>query len=218
MGVKDWLWRLSYRIRVAATARRLRRAGTTFALAGRERPLFFHPYNETWQNERAVEVPLALEALDASPVLEVGNVLGHYGRSGHVVVDKYERAPGVVNVDALDFAPAERFARIVSISTVEHMGFDEDVRDDGKPRRAVAHLRSLLAPGGQLLVTIPLGYNAAADALCAPEAGAFDEVAYLRRTGELEWAEATWPEVSGAPYGTPFPAANVVAVGVARAA
>jgi SAM-dependent methyltransferase len=216
MWLKDWLWRTTYPTRDAVAARWVRRAGATFAFAGRERPLFVHAYNATWRNERAVEIPLALEALDASPVLEVGNVLGHYGRSGHVVVDKYERAPGVVNIDALDFAPAERFARIVSISTLEHIGFDEDVRDAGKPGRAIAHLRSLLAPGGLLFVTIPLGYNAAADALFAPGADAFDDIAYLRRTGELAWAEASWPEVRSASYGAPFPFGNGVAVGVAR--
>jgi SAM-dependent methyltransferase len=216
MSVKDSLREASHRVRMAATVRRLRRAAPTFEFAGRERPLFVHRYNATWQNERAVEMPLVLEALDASPLLEIGNVLAHYGHRGHVVVDKYERAPGVLNVDALDFAPPERFARIVSLSTIEHMGFDEEVRDEGKPRRAVAHLRSLLAPGGRMLVTFPLGYNPAADELGAPDAGAFDEIAYLRRTGELEWAEASWPEVRGAPYGAPFPAGNVVVIGVAR--
>ena len=62
-------------------------------------------------------------------------------------------------------------------------------------------------------MTIPLGYNAAADALFAPDADAFDDIAYVRRTGELEWAEAGWPEVRGASYGAPFPFGNAVAVG-----
>src|SRR3954451_22447894 len=107
MLTKDRVWRLAHELGTSATVRRLSWEAPTFVVDGRERRLFVHRYNETWRNERAVEVPLVVEALDAHPVLEVGNVLGHYGHCGHTVVDKYERAPGVLNVDVLDFAPHE---------------------------------------------------------------------------------------------------------------
>ena len=72
------------------------RRGGSFSYAGRTHPLFHHPYHYTWLNERAVEVPVfrALVAGQApAHVLEVGNVLSHYGPVGHEVVDRYERAP-----------------------------------------------------------------------------------------------------------------------------
>jgi hypothetical protein len=198
-------------------ALRLRLRRERFMVGGTSRPLFIHPYNETWQNERAVEVPLARAFLDSEPALEVGNVLGHYGRRGHVVVDKYERARGVLNADVLDYAPATRFARIAAISTLEHVGFDEEVRDLAKCRRAIEHLATLLAAGGRLWVSMPIGYNPGADACWAPAAGLFDEVTFLRRAGRFDWREATWDEVREVPYDRPFPSGNAIGVGIRAA-
>lgn len=199
--------------RAVALARRAR--PRTFVFDGRERRCFDHHYNETWRNERAVEVPLAREALRGD-ALEVGNVLAHYGVRGHTVVDKYERAPGVLNVDIVEYAPGRSFDSIVSISTIEHIGFDEDVRDPGKPRAAVAHLRSLLAPGGTLFVTFPLGYNPGVDVLAEPSAADFDTVGYLRRSADWRhWTQAPWEDVRHCVY-DPERAATAIAVAVAR--
>jgi SAM-dependent methyltransferase len=183
---------------------------------------FAHPYNETWRNERAVEIPVAMRTLEqrgGSRVLEVGNVLVHYGRAGHDVVDKYERASNrVVQADIVDFRTSARYDLIVAISTLEHVGFDEDVKDPAKPRRAVEHMTSLLAPGGELLVTIPLGYNAAVDRDLETGALGFDEVGYLRRLDRFNrWSEASASAVAGAAYGHPFAAANALAVARRRA-
>ena len=195
------------------TARRLR--GRTFLLDGREHRYFTHRYNETWRNERSVEIPLALEVLRGR-TLELGNVLAHYGVHGQVVVDKYEEAPGVHNVDIVDFDTDLRFDTIVSISTIEHVGFDEDLKDEAKPRRAVARLKELLAPGGTLFVTLPLGYNPGVDVLVAPGAGVFDEVRYLKRSADFTtWAQAEWEDVRGCVY-DPERAATALAVCTAR--
>ncbi len=127
-------------------------------------------YNAAWSNERTVEVPIVAAYLQRSRggrILEVGNVLRHYLDDEHVVVDRYEHAPGVHNVDVVDFHPDERYDLIVSISTLEHVGFDEEPKDPEKPVRAVAHLVALLAPGGTLVATVPLGYNEHVDAALA---------------------------------------------------
>lgn len=192
---------------------RAQRRGWRFEFEGVEHPYFTHSYNETWRNERAVEIPVVTRALRGN-VLEVGNVLAHYGVAGHTVVDKYEQAANVLNVDALDFETTERFDSIVSISTVEHMGFDEDQRDDGKPRRGVERLARLLAPGGELLVTIPFGYNPAALGMCAPDGGVFSKVAYLKRVSEQgRWQQVGWDVARACEYGAPYEAANAVAFG-----
>ena len=206
----------------AAFAAVLRHRPDGFEFEGRPYEYFAHPYNETWRNERAVEIPIALGALDArggGRVLEVGNVLVHYGRSGHDVVDKYERASNrVVQADIVDFMPPVAYDLIVAISTLEHVGLDEDVKDPAKPRRAVEHMASLLAPGGELLVTIPLGYNAAVDSDLETGALGFDEVGHLRRLDRLNrWSQASALEVAGTAYGHPFAAANALAVARRRA-
>lgn len=135
---------------------------------------FDHPYNTTILNERAVELAMAQRFLltrrmvGMGNVLEVGNVLGHYNdRSDFPVpkrriVDRFEVAAGVENIDVFDIEGT--YDTIISISTIEHVG-----RDDGRDRphaavEATYHLRSLLAPGGRFFCTFPTGWNEALDA------------------------------------------------------
>jgi hypothetical protein len=218
--VKDWLFWSgvgAYR-RAAATAVRLGRR-RRFELDGRTYPYFVHTYNTTWRNERAVEIPLARERLGQRPaarVLEIGNVLGHYGHRGHDVVDKYEQGPGVVNVDVLSFRAPVPYDLIVAISTLEHVGLDEEDQDPEKPLRAVEHLRTLLASGGELFVTMPLGANPAVDAALANGTFDFDRVAFLRRiSADNRWVQADYEDVAGTRYGAPYQQGNAIAVCVA---
>jgi SAM-dependent methyltransferase len=204
---------------VMAAALRLRPA--TFEFAGRRLRYFAHPYNETWRNERAVEIPIALQVLDehrGRRVLEVGNVLAHYGRRGHDVVDKYEQAAGVRNLDILDLEPGEHYDLVLTVSTLEHVGFDEDERDPEKPRAAVERMAGVLAPGGTLLVTVPLGYNDALDRDLRSGRIPFDELRFLKRVSRgNRWQEVPSAAAAGIAYGAPYPWANGVAVGIRRA-
>jgi SAM-dependent methyltransferase len=138
----------------------------SFTWDGRSYQLFRHGYHYTWMNERAVEVPIfraLLAGHDPARVLEVGNVLSHYGPLNHAVVDRYERAEGVVNRDVMEIGPPGPLDLIVSISTLEHVGWDEEPRDPDKAARAIEHLRGLLAPGGRLVFSVPAGYNPGLD-------------------------------------------------------
>jgi len=51
-------------------------------------------------------------------------VLSHYFAVKHDIVDKYEIAPSVVNEDLVNFKPGKKYDLIVSISTLEHVGWD----------------------------------------------------------------------------------------------
>jgi SAM-dependent methyltransferase len=188
----------------------LRPAGT-FEFDGRRYRYFRHPYNVTWTNERAVEIPIVTEALRAASgarVLEVGNVLGHYLSSDHAVVDKYEPGPRVLNVDVLDFQPTEHYDLILSVSTLEHVGWDDEERDPAKIPRAVGHLRSLLAPGGRAIVTVPLGYNPHLDQLLRDGALEFGSEHWLLRVSRSEWREVARGSLDWPRYGSPYPGAN----------
>lgn len=206
---KHCLWFLYYRFL---------RSREGFTLAGVEYPYFYHWYNRTWMNERAVEITFVQRIMETHPgasLLEVGNVLPHYFRRNHEVVDKYEKARGVLNLDILDFHPNCKYDVIVCISTLEHVGWDEPVRDPEKPVRALEHLKSLLEPKGILVATIPLGYNTGLDQRLRAGQMDFENLYLLKRTGvDNRWIETDQTGVTGIQYDYPYPNANALAIGV----
>jgi SAM-dependent methyltransferase len=210
--------RISKRLEMIALTELNRRR--RFTWRGETYPYCVQRYNSAWHNERTVEVPIAfsyLRGFGGHPVLEVGNVLSHYMSVHHEIIDKYERAPGVLNLDVVDYSPSDRYDLIISLSTLEHVGWDEAVREEGKPLRAVDHLVELLAPGGTLLVTFPLGYNPHVDTALQDDAFRLDEVSYLKRISRANhWREIGKAQVGEGHYGRPFPAANVIAIGRAE--
>ena len=139
----------------------------TFTARGQKHSYLVHPYNMTWRNERAVEVPMAMAFVrQATGVgMEFGNVLAHYHRMPEIstVIDKYEVGQGILNVDILDFTPSQPFDFIVSVSTIEHVGLDEPVKEPLKVLRTVDHLRGMLSNTGTMFITVPLGHNPVLD-------------------------------------------------------
>jgi hypothetical protein len=152
--------------------------------------------------ERSLEIPIALEFVNLAPpgqLLEIGNVLGYYASVPvHTVVDRYEMIPGVLNLDAETIDLGRRFEFIVSVSTVEHIGFDEPVIDPRKAVRTVLGLRNLLNDDGHLLLSIPLGYNPEIDH-CFLSGGFsdFDVTIFGSRAGSLDWVENSLPVSDG---------------------
>jgi FkbM family methyltransferase len=130
--------------------------------------------------ERAVEIPIAFIFLATvtkkDKILEVGNVLSlyenslseHLGLRARRIVDKFERATGVDNVDLMDLPSDEKYTTIVSVSTVEHVGqgvepssktYGEqiDIRDREAPLKAICKIYELLETEGKALITFPFG-------------------------------------------------------------
>ncbi len=140
---------------------------SSFRWHDRRLTYFDHPYNNTRNNERAVEVAIAHAWWHGLPDggLEVGNVLGHYPSTrARRVVDLYEQAEGVENINVMDVRGSYQW--IVAISTMEHVGQPDygDVFVPMAATEAVLHLADLLAPGGRMLVTVPFGHNRDLDA------------------------------------------------------
>jgi hypothetical protein len=213
---------LPYRvkIRLALLGWKLRTLpGRTFVFRGVRHRYFGNVYNETWKNERAVEIPIAISELRAAAgrrILEVGRVMAHYLRVGHDVVDRYEVGPGVQNVDIESFRPAAPYDLVLSVSTLEHVGWDERPRDPDKAIRAIHHLGTLLARGGTLFMTVPVGCHPGLDDYlgASPE---FDALHYLKRvTAGNEWVEVDRETARACAYGRPFPYANAVVVAYAH--
>lgn len=203
---------------LAFPAIRALRQDRRFTFQGERLPYFLHRYNNTYRNERAVEVAVArwfLTREDNGRLLEVGNVLSHYGLTGHTVVDKYEPGEGVINADVVDYKPDELFDTVVTLSTLEHVGWDEEPREPEKVFAAFDAVRAFLAPGGRLLVTIPIGYNATLDDGLRGGRLTFDEEIWLLRTTRTnDWRECDREEALAAKYGHPFPAANALYVAI----
>ncbi|MGE0470332.1 MAG: cyclopropane-fatty-acyl-phospholipid synthase family protein [Nitrospira sp.] len=178
----------------------------TFAFNGRTYSYLYHFCNKTWKNERGVEIPIFRDILlrhQTARILEVGNVLSHYVPIHHDVVDKYEVAPGVINQDIVEFAPTARYDLILSISTLEHVGWDEVPRKPAKLLQAIEHLRDrCLAPGGQIMVSLPIGYNDFFDGLLRDGKSPFTQQHFLKRISTRNyWVESDWNGCKDATYG-----------------
>lgn len=169
-----------------------------------------HAYNTTRLNERAVELPIVewwLRGTDGLRTLEVGNVLGHYGIGpARTVVDRYEQAGDVLNVDVFDVTG--EWDRIVSVSTLEHVRWDEPGgRVAGGGAEAVEHLLGLLSPGGRMLVTVPTGWNGPLDEWLLRPSVAPSNARTLERVGD-GWVMTSEPVIR--PYGVSQPWAEAV--------
>jgi len=189
----------------------------SFFMNGARYYYFYHRYNMTWENERCVEIPLIQkEMIDVKDmdVLEVGNVLSHYFDVGHEIVDKYEIAKNVINKDVVELDPERKYRLIISISTLEHVGWDEYPRSVGKIVMAIAKLRSMLSDDGKLILTLPLGYNLYLDELIYRSELDFDRIYFMKRINGNHWIEVTKEGVCGIKYGYPFRGANGLVMGV----
>jgi hypothetical protein len=176
---------------------------STFRLDGDTYPYLRDPYRWSWLTERAVEVPVVARIVEehrGRRILEVGNVLPHYVPAQHTVVDKYEQSRGVLNRDALDLADLGSFDLVVAISTLEHVGWDERPQRPWLAVQAAAALRERVAPGGRLVVTVPMGYNPTFEAAVrSGEVPATSQLA-LRRASGSTWNQVPIEGVWDAPY------------------
>ena len=180
-------------------------------------PLLYHRHNVTWANERCVELALArrlMAGIRSDRLLEVGNVTPRYFGGRHLVVDKYE--PASLQVDIVDYECDARFDLILSISTFEHIAFDEaggpaePEAIAGKVHAAVTRCRSLLAPGGLFAITVPIGYNPALDAMIARDELGWDRATFLRRFPRRRWRQVPRSQALLCRYGKPYAFANAI--------
>jgi len=207
VGVPKLMDTAKYIYSILLLFRRLYQRPSSFVFKNREYEYFEHPYNGTWMNERAIEIPLIWEEVQShSPdrVLEVGNVLSHYFIVEHLIIDKYEHQSNVISEDVLDVDFAQKFDCIVSISTLEHVGWDEIPRVPGKYIKAIEKIRQLLSANGKFFATIPLGYNPCFDQDLFNGKLGCDQVYYFQRLTKYLWQEASLDQVSESQYGKKY--------------
>ena len=182
---------------------------------------FYHKNNITWTNERAVEIPIAmgyLKSFKAGRILEVGAVLPQYFPVKWDVLDKFEKGKDIINEDVVNFKPKNKYDLIISISTLEHVGFDDDIKEPEKIVKALKNLiDNCLNKQGKMVVTLPLGYNAAMDNLLFSGKLNFDQTFFMKRISRNnKWKEIDIEKAKGAKYGKPYHAANVLVIGITK--
>jgi O-antigen chain-terminating methyltransferase len=127
-----------------------------------------------WSDERAIEIPWVLARYAGEPrVVDIGTAFAEplYADGLHqlnaqelVTVDLAEPATVVADVRELPFEN-DRFDVIFCVSTLEHVGRDNEVYEVDAPREehgdeaALRELRRVLAKDGRLLVSVPTGVH-----------------------------------------------------------
>lgn len=206
-----------------------------FKFCDREFEYIEHEYNNTKQNERAVELPIMFAILDwyekkNKEVLEFGNVTQHYRAISHMVIDKHEKGvpetKNVINIDVVDFDSSKRFDLIYAISTLEHIGWDETLEEikieedrywivERKLSEALKILKKHLKPEGELVVTIPCNHNPLLNILVMERT--FSELHFMKRTDLMEWKQCDAVEAYGKHMNNPYSNANSIVIGTTKA-
>lgn len=207
--VQSWLYVWRYLKRDLGRGR--------FLFEGKRLWYFSHRHNISNFTERTIEVPILLKVLrkySRQRILEIGNVLSWYVPAPWDIVDKYEKGHRVINQDIVAFEASHKYDFVFSISTFEHIGYDEEEKDKNKVLRAVAHVQNnLLAPGGLFVMTIPFGYNRDLDAQLFNGELRFEKIYYFQRISEdNRWQMCAQKDVLNAQYGSPFMCANALAI------
>jgi hypothetical protein len=202
-----------------------------FVFGNKKLDYFYHHDGATWMTERSVEIPIIISmiGLDEMPnknILEVGNVLSHYlpvkEMRKYLILDKFEVSKGVINEDIVAFKTDKKFDLILSISTIEHIGFDENVLDESlnEPEKiveAIKNMKSILSPNGKIIVTIPKGYNSGLDKLISSKRIKFDELICMKRISkDNAWVETDFENIKNTEYNKPFFLANGLMIGIIK--
>ena len=189
-----------------------------FSFQGKKFPYERSWYNMTWRSERTAEIPIfrnLMKNYNTDDILEVGNVMRHYNNTIHAVVDKYEVGKEIINEDILDFETDKRYRFVFSISTLEHIGQDEENGVPEKAIDAIKKIRNLLCQGGEFCFSVPLGHNTTLDSYCYDNLNAFKKVTYMKRISRANrWVEEEISSLENIRYGHPYPFANVIFIGV----
>lgn len=183
---------------------------------------FYHIYNRTVASERVVEIPIAVSIIEKyknKRILEMGNVLSHYIETAHDVLDKYELAPGVINEDVVDFRPKKKYDLIISVSTMEHVGWTYgEKKDSRKFLKGLKNIKSMLKKGGFIVVTFPVGYRKDLTNLIKTSKMPLKEEYFMKRVSYLnEWKQVSKKEaLKGDNYEGHFANANVLYIGMEK--
>ncbi len=189
---------------------------------------FHHPYGETWNTEREIEIAVSLRWLKENPkdVVEVGAVIPYYqNKIEHEVIDPYDPKATIVdfmeNQDLL-------MMNVLSISTIEHIGTTDYATNERQnivdKNGAIVALKQILDDADNCLVSFPVGYNKYLDAWVEENLDKLNCFGYKKIMYSVMDSETNTPDgvkslwnyyedvksIKGEKYREPFPAGNYV--------
>lgn len=189
------------------------RGETTFVFDGKTLTYFRNGNIEL--TERTIELPIILSYVQSfknSAILEVGNVVNHYSPFEHDVLDKYEKGQNVINEDALTFQGHQKYDLIFSVSTIEHVGFNEKL-DRNKIMKVIENLICNLKKGGVFIFTSPVGFNPFLDNLIFNGRKKNWSSIFMKKVDPLgKYVQVDEAEALMSEYNFPFVHTNVIAI------
>lgn len=192
----------------------------SFLINGKSFKYFYHYNNTTWKNERTIEVPVIYEKIksyEGKNILEIGNVISNYIPFQGDIVDKYDQHPNIINEDVVNFKPKHKYDLIISISTLEHVGFDEEIKDPEKIIKSILNLAKYIENDGEFIFTVPLGYNPHLDRFLKEKKLKLTKAVFLRRTSQdNSWIQIQKDKIENCKYNHPYPFANCILIGTIK--
>jgi hypothetical protein len=98
---------------------------------------------------------------------------------------------------------------IVSISTIEHVGYDDNI-DPNKIFEAINKLKSMLNENGRLIISFPMGYNKYLDNIY--EKLPFN-YSYFKRVTYSDWEQIEDIEGVNKTWDVKYPGNNLLVIG-----
>lgn len=201
----------------------LKNKGKTFFFNGKKYQYCVDKYNLSWRNERTIEIPILSGIVKKNHnrrILEIGNVLKHYlkvSENEWTVVDMFEKEISVINLDISDYVPNIKFDLVFSISTIEHIGFEDKNNNLHEVLKAIRHvIDNCLKENGEFIFTVPIGYNKYLDKAIKDKKIPFLQKFYYVRTTGNEWLASTEETSMRMLYGHPYIAANALLIGIIK--
>jgi hypothetical protein len=195
------------------------RSRKSFVFDGKRLKYFYS--GEGAFSERGIEIPIINHFLHTNKkkkVLEIGNVLNLYKKHNSDVIDKYEEAENVINQDIINYKPKIKYNLAVSISTLEHVGWDEIPKNPKNFFKAIQNIRkNCLKKGGRLIFTVPIGYNQYMDRILKNNKIKLYKKYFFKRISlNNQWVLTNEKEAFSKKYNFPYECANAIMLGILK--
>ncbi len=184
-------------------------APQVFKFAGHTFEFFYHQGNCGFppepRTERTVEIPIAEKwlALAGKDVWEIGAVTCNYFQPLRVekIIDPYDKHPSVTDkVSMMDVDLREK--KVLSISTVEHIGKPNYEGNKANSSLSVQALDKIFSESPCFLITFPMMYDSRLDEYIFNKNVPPDvKVRFLIRQDNQSWEEVDTPERAKKTYG-----------------